>query len=302
MVYRPSTWLGLAHHEPEDVVVDLLELGRPLDVRVPGAGQVDVNDLDEMSGACGEDHDTVGEEHRLRHVVRDEDRRIARPRAVRLPDTGQLFLHHLAGLRVERRERLVQQEQIRIGGERAGQIDPLAHTAGQLAGVLVLLAREADQLHQLGDPGPAPLVQPLLGLEAELDVGHDIAPRKERGLLEDQRTVRSGPGYLFAVQLQPPGGHRGQSRQRRQERRLPAATRSDYRHEFVLGDIERQPVAREGERIGAARPVAELEVVYDQFLTRMVHGYLLDGKPITATRRKVSTLGFKQHLNSMSRG
>jgi hypothetical protein len=36
------------------------------------------------------------------------------------------------GLRVDRAERLVHQQQDRIAGQRAGQRDPLLHAAGQL--------------------------------------------------------------------------------------------------------------------------------------------------------------------------
>ena len=48
-------------------------------------------------------------------------------------------------LRVERRERLVHQQDIGIDRERAGEIDALAHAAGELAREIVLEAFEADE-------------------------------------------------------------------------------------------------------------------------------------------------------------
>ena len=47
-----------------------------------------------------------------------------------LVDPDQLLLHHLTGHRVERRERLVHQEDFRVGRQHAGQGDPLLHAAG----------------------------------------------------------------------------------------------------------------------------------------------------------------------------
>ena len=50
------------------------------------------------------------------------------------PKLGQLLLQVAAGQRVERAERLVQEENLRLGRERAGDRHPLAHAARQLAG------------------------------------------------------------------------------------------------------------------------------------------------------------------------
>ena len=47
------------------------------------------------------------------------------------------------------RERLVHQQDLRLGGERARDRDALAHAAGQLGRVAVLEAVEADQLDEV---------------------------------------------------------------------------------------------------------------------------------------------------------
>ena len=60
-----------------------------------------------------------------------------------LPDAEQQLLHQLAGLVVERAERLVHQQHARVVGQRARQRDALLHAARQLLRVVVLEARAA---------------------------------------------------------------------------------------------------------------------------------------------------------------
>jgi hypothetical protein len=61
-----------------------------------------------------------------------------------LPDVEQLGLHHLPGLGVERGERFVEQQQLRVGRQCAGQ-RPLLHATGQLARVRVLETLETGE-------------------------------------------------------------------------------------------------------------------------------------------------------------
>ena len=60
-----------------------------------------------------------------------------------------LVLHVAADQRVERAERLVEQQDLGVDGQRAGQADALLHAAGELVGVGVFVAVEADQLDHL---------------------------------------------------------------------------------------------------------------------------------------------------------
>ena len=52
----------------------------------------------------------------------------------------QFLLQHLAGLRVERGERLVHQQHRRVHRERADEADALLHAAGELIGIVLLEA------------------------------------------------------------------------------------------------------------------------------------------------------------------
>ena len=77
------------------------------------------------SGARYDEEDAVGEQDRLVHVVGDHEHGLLGG----APDLDQLVLDHAAGQRIEGAERFVQQQQLRAGGEGAGDADALAHTA-----------------------------------------------------------------------------------------------------------------------------------------------------------------------------
>ena len=74
------------------------------------------------------DDDEVGHRHGLALVVRHDDGRDAQP----LLQLAQFDLHGFAQLGVERRHRLVEQEQFRGKRERAGDRHALALSAGEL--------------------------------------------------------------------------------------------------------------------------------------------------------------------------
>ena len=79
--------------------------------------------------AVVEHGDAVGHRQRLALVVRDEDEGDAE----RLLQGLQLFLHLLAQLQVERAERLVEQQHLRLVDEGARQRHALPLPAGELA-------------------------------------------------------------------------------------------------------------------------------------------------------------------------
>src|SRR5437763_1590897 len=131
-----------------DQVLVLDEARLAFDAQLAWARQVDLDDLLDASGPSGEHGHPVAQVDRLLDVVGDEERSLARPR----PDLEQLQLHELAGLGVERGERLVQQQHLRIRCQGAGQVDPLLHPAGQLGRIGLLKPVQSDQLDELTGP------------------------------------------------------------------------------------------------------------------------------------------------------
>ncbi len=96
----------------------------------------------------------------------------------------QLVLEAVADQRVERRERLVHQQDVGVGGERAGEADPLLHAAGELVRELVGPGVEIDHRQLLGDDRSRSALAHAAQLQAEADVLGHGAPGQQRELLE----------------------------------------------------------------------------------------------------------------------
>ena len=127
--------LGTSLDEVGDVVV-----GRGADdlLRPPG--------LDDL--AVAHDHDVVAELERLGEVVGDEDHGLAD--LAMEPD--DLVLHVAPDERVERAERLVEEHDLGVDGQGAGQPDALLHAARELVGIAVGMALEPDEVDHLARP------------------------------------------------------------------------------------------------------------------------------------------------------
>ena len=112
-------------------------------------------------------HHPVPEPDRLAHVVGDEQ-------DGQVPlggDPVELVVQHVPGHRVERAERLVHQQHVRVLGERAGQRDPLPHAAGQLVRALGAEPAEPHDVEQLAGPLAALGAADAAGAQRQLDVG-----------------------------------------------------------------------------------------------------------------------------------
>ena len=109
------------------------------------ARQLDLDDALHLAGPVGHHQDAVGELHRLGDVVGDEQRGLLEL----LLDLQHLVAEQQPRLLVERGERLVHQQDLRLRGERARHRDALAHAAGQLGRIAPLEAVEPDQLDEM---------------------------------------------------------------------------------------------------------------------------------------------------------
>ena len=83
----------------------------------------------------------VAQHQRLAHVVRDEQDRLAGLR----PDVLQLVVERVARLRVERGERLIHQQHLRLQRQRPRQSDALLHPAGKLVDERFLETAQSNQ-------------------------------------------------------------------------------------------------------------------------------------------------------------
>jgi hypothetical protein len=108
----------------------------------PGVQLGRVRDL--FQPAVAHDADPVGHGQRLFLVVRDEDRRRAEP----LLQGADLLPQLQPDLGVERGQRLVEQQHVRLDRQRPRQRDTLLLAAGQLVRVLARLRGQADHVEQ----------------------------------------------------------------------------------------------------------------------------------------------------------
>ena len=126
-----------------------------------------------------EQQDAVAHQHRLLDIVGDDDDALDRQLAV-APQFDEIGAQRFRGEHVERRERLVHQQNVRMHDQRAGKADALAHAAGKLARIGGFVTVEADQV----DRRQRPLADLDVGqperLEPELHVFKHGEPGKQR--------------------------------------------------------------------------------------------------------------------------
>ena len=119
-----------------------------------------------------EDADAIGQRGSILEVVGDENRRQGEV----AEELVQLDAHLRLRVGVERRKRLVEEEDAGVVGERPGERDPLALAAGQLADARTPEVGDLEPLEQVVDGGPA--------ADPEADVAEHVEMGEERVLLE----------------------------------------------------------------------------------------------------------------------
>ena len=187
--------------------------------------------------------DLVGELERLLLVVRHEEAGHAEL-AVELVEPAPEVLAHL---RVERAERLVEQQHLWPRRERPGERHALPLPSGELVGIALGEVRHLHELEQLLHAGLARLLRFLPDLEPELDV-------LEHGHVAEQRVVLEhepdGPlldalgGELDVAQPDPSRGRRLEPGDHAEHGALARARRPEQRGDRAGGGRERRRHAR----------------------------------------------------------
>jgi hypothetical protein len=198
-------------------------------------------------------HHPVGDLGHHAHVVGDEQHRHA--------DLGLQRLDQLQDLRldgdVQRRGRLVGDQQVRPAGQRHGDHHPLAHAAGEQVRIVMEAAAGAGDADLLQDPQRRSIgLRPVHAAVVAQRLGHleaDGQHRVEAGhrLLEDHRDVvaahlahrRLGQGQQVAVvqedlALDPAVRLRDQPHDRQRGDRLAGTGLADDGHRLVRRHIE----------------------------------------------------------------
>ncbi len=179
-----------------------------------GAGeQVDADEVGDVAGAgvgsdvgqgaglddatSFEDDDAVGEGVGVDRVVGDEEAHAVEGGEV----AAQVPADVTAGAGVEGGERLVEEQQARLGGQGAGQGDALGLAAGEGAGPVGGVVGEPDTLEPGGGAGSGVRLGDAAGAEAEGDV-------LQRGQVGEQEIVLEddGDGAVFGADEHVGGG------------------------------------------------------------------------------------------------
>ena len=136
--------------------------------------------------------------------MRDVDEGLAEVLLERLEED----LHLLAQLQVERAERLVEQQHLRVVHERARERDALALAAGELHRLAAAEPGQPDAVRAPPRPARAArAARDALDAQPVLDVLRDGHVREERVVLEDRvhvALVRRTAGDVVAAEQDPP--------------------------------------------------------------------------------------------------
>ena len=154
---------------------------------------------DLLHAAVVHEHDVVGDLHRLLLVVRDEHRRHVHLVVQTAQPVAQLLPH----ARVERAERLVEQQHLGLDGERARERHPLPLPAGELRGIALAEPLELHELEQLVHALADLLLRTPPHRQPERDVVGDRHVLERRVVLEDEADAA-----LLRPQAASPRGRR----------------------------------------------------------------------------------------------
>ena len=175
----------------------------------------------------------------------------------------EVTLQPLAGEGVQRPERLVHEDDLRLVGEHPRDLGALLHTSGQLVGAG---STEVGQAHHVQEgvgagsplgPGQAPVWR------SELDVAAHRQPGEQVGLLEDDPALQGRLLDRDATPQRPPLRGRDEAGQDPQQRGLAAAGRPHEGDELAGGDVEVDAVERV-DRTPALRAVGVRDAVDPQ--------------------------------------
>ena len=154
----------------------------------------------------------------------------------------QVRTHAPARIGIERRERLVHQNDAGIDGKGARDRDPLALAARQHGRKLVDVAPEPHHLQELGRPLMALALADggRAQLDGEADIVARVAPGHEARRLEDIGERAAGELWGAPANADEALGRLDQAADDADHRRLAAAARSQQAGELALGDRERE--------------------------------------------------------------
>ncbi len=176
--------VGRTHHRLRGQHVERIHVLDEFGHVIVGRPQQDVGGGAELYDVPAlHDGDAVADLQRLRQVVADKDDGLVKF-ALQIE---QIVLELVADQRIQGGERLIHQQDVGVGGERAGEADALLHAAGQFLHGLVGPARQPDHGELLVDDAGALRSAHAAQFEPEADIVAHAAPGQQAELLEHHR-------------------------------------------------------------------------------------------------------------------
>ena len=153
----------------------------------------------------------------------------------------QFQLHFLAQFQVQRAQRLVQQQNLRLVHQRPSDSDTLLLAAGKLIHAALAIALQVDQLQHPIDLHVDLLPAHFLDFQAEGDVVPHIQVRKQRVFLEHgihPALVGRHGGNILAFEQHSAGGGILKPADNPQRRGLSAAGGAQQRQKLLFSDVK----------------------------------------------------------------
>jgi hypothetical protein len=222
-----------------------------------------------------DDDEPVGQHERVERVVRDEQRRPRMLREVAL----QLGARLQPRPGIQRGQRFIEQQQIRLYGESPGQRHPLRLASGELPGLRPGLLGQPDAAQPVGRLRPGGRAVDAAAPRPERDIVQRAQVRKEQVVLEhhadrpalgrDRCTVGRLVEYTIG-QADVSGREWQEAGQGPQGRGLAGPVRAEERHDLAGGHADRQ-VEPEGPAVDNQVGVEKIhEIHLSRRLTRIV--------------------------------
>src|SRR5229473_574070 len=177
-------------------------------------------------------------------------------------------------------ERLVKQQQRRVGHERARERQHLLLAAGEMAAAArAPLAQPREQIvdgREMPPPGPRRDREILLDAQRRKDFAllrHPAETGARAPMRRDPREVATAPGDAAAA-------HAREAHDREQQRRLADAVAAEQREAAAVRDIERQAIEHDGVAVAGAHVLKREQ--------RVSHGASCPDRPRARARRRRS--------------
>src|SRR6516162_5715018 len=187
-----------------------------------------------LTWATREHDDAFGHADRFRNIVRDQDRRL--PFAAQ--NFGNLVRERKPGLRIKCRERLIEQDNIGLGAERACQRAPLAHSARKLPWQMVQELAKTISGQELFRTSLRRCYIGALNFRSQNRVFQDRAPFEQVILLEHVADLARRPADRPAVDQNRAGRRLENPRDQRQQCAFATPALTDNGDELARRDGE----------------------------------------------------------------